>query len=345
MNLGEQAPLVSVIIPVFNAEKFVIETIQSVLNQTYTNIEIVLVDDGSTDNSLNIIKTFESEKIKIISIKNGGAARARNIGFRFSTGSYIQYLDADDLLHKDKIRIQINEALSYGNKFDFIFSSNWLRFKDEVTNEIGGFGPGESLEKNFQPLDWLILRPMNLMTIHAWLTPRELIEKTTGWLESMTLDDDGEFFTRVIANASQIVFCKNALVYYRTDSRENTLSSQKSIKAFESAFQSLQTYISVMSSFNEINENAIKEAIGNNVIYYAYQVYPISKKLFLKALNIKFVKFASVNFNQLKKKEYSKKYHLIPWKLLSCLKQVKKGTILMRNTNYILSDFFKIFKL
>ncbi len=94
--INTKQPLVSVIIPVYNTERFVAETIQSVLNQTYPHIEIICVNDGSTDGSLEVLSSFGS-KIKIISQKNQGVAQARNTGVKVAHGTIIGLLDADDL--------------------------------------------------------------------------------------------------------------------------------------------------------------------------------------------------------------------------------------------------------
>ena len=91
-------PLVSVIIPMYNAQCYIEETIQSVLDQTWSNIEIIVVDDGSTDDSYDIVANIKSNKIRLFHQDNQGAPKSRNFGFLQSKGEYIQYLDADDLL-------------------------------------------------------------------------------------------------------------------------------------------------------------------------------------------------------------------------------------------------------
>ena len=99
---------VSVIIPVHNSEKYVLECINSVINQTYKNLEIIIVDDESTDNSLNIIKSIKDKRIKLIELeKNSGAAIARNKGIEASTGDYICFLDSDDYWKLKKIEKQV----------------------------------------------------------------------------------------------------------------------------------------------------------------------------------------------------------------------------------------------
>lgn len=100
---------VSVIIPVYNSEKYILECMNSVINQTYKNLEIIVIDDKSTDNSINIIKSIKDKRIRIIQLeKNSGAAIARNKGIEVATGDYICFLDSDDYWFNRKIEKQLN---------------------------------------------------------------------------------------------------------------------------------------------------------------------------------------------------------------------------------------------
>jgi glycosyltransferase involved in cell wall biosynthesis len=98
-------PKISVIIPAYNAEKYLAETIESVLTQTYDNHEVIAVDDGSTDDTLRVLRSFEPQ-ITVLSKPNGGPATARNMAIRNSTGEYLAFLDSDDIWTKDKLREQ-----------------------------------------------------------------------------------------------------------------------------------------------------------------------------------------------------------------------------------------------
>ena len=103
------SPLVSVLITCFNSEKFIEETIKSVLNQTFKDFEIVIVDDASTDSSIKIIQSFDDARIRLIrNNENLKISKARNIGIRESKGHYIAILDSDDLSHKRRLELQVN---------------------------------------------------------------------------------------------------------------------------------------------------------------------------------------------------------------------------------------------
>ena len=102
-----KGPLVSILIPAHNAGKWLADTIQSALDQTWQNREIIVVDDGSTDNSLAIARRFATEGVGVVTQPNQGAAVARNTAYSLCHGDYIQWLDADDLLEPDKIELQV----------------------------------------------------------------------------------------------------------------------------------------------------------------------------------------------------------------------------------------------
>lgn len=107
--------LVSIILPVYNAEKFLYDSLNSVINQSYSNLEIIVIDDGSTDNSLSIIKCFNDRRIKVISRENRGLIYSLNEGLNIAKGNYIARMDADDIARADRIETQLNFLLKNKN--------------------------------------------------------------------------------------------------------------------------------------------------------------------------------------------------------------------------------------
>lgn len=106
--MQEQKKMVSIIIPTYNSGKYLLEAIESCLNQTYKNIEIIVIDDGSTDNTKYLLKNYiEEGKIKYFYQQNRGRSAARNLGLEKASGEFIQFLDADDYIHHKKIEKQI----------------------------------------------------------------------------------------------------------------------------------------------------------------------------------------------------------------------------------------------
>src|ERR1700723_2411466 len=100
-------PLVSILIPAYNSEESIAQTLRSALAQTWKRKEIIVVDDGSTDRTLDVARQFEAEGVRALTQRNQGAAVARNKAFALSHGDYIQWLDADDILAPDKIATQM----------------------------------------------------------------------------------------------------------------------------------------------------------------------------------------------------------------------------------------------
>src|SRR2546423_13677748 len=121
------APLVSILIPAYNAERWIAETIQSALAQTWPGNEVIIVDDGSLDRTLEVARQFASGNVLVVTQQNRGASAARNKAFELCQGDYIQWLDADDLLAPDKIARQMEAAREVGNKQTLI-SSAWAYF-------------------------------------------------------------------------------------------------------------------------------------------------------------------------------------------------------------------------
>ena len=109
-RLGDKLPLVSVVIPNYNYGRYLPETIESVLGQSYPNIEIIVVDDESTDNSVDVLKKF-GDVLTLIQQKNAGVSASRNLGLRFISGEYVCFLDSDDSWEQDKVSLQISKFI------------------------------------------------------------------------------------------------------------------------------------------------------------------------------------------------------------------------------------------
>lgn len=204
---------VSILIPLYNSEKFIKETIECCLKQTYSNIEIIIVDDGSTDNSYHIAKSYESEHIHVYQQPNSGACKARNLAFEKSTGDYIMYLDADDLISPNKIESQIQILVTY-NDYKIVATCPY----EEFTNSTDVTFSNRKIYKDYNcGLDlledeWVF---NECFTVSCFLTHRKLIEETGPWNNSLVKNQDGEFFCRVLSKASSIKYCPNAKFFYR----------------------------------------------------------------------------------------------------------------------------------
>jgi glycosyltransferase involved in cell wall biosynthesis len=205
-------PLVSILIPAHNAEQWIADTLRSALAQTWDRKEIIVVDDGSSDNTVQIAEKLASDGVRIVAQKNQGAAAARNSALTLSQGDYIQWLDADDLLATDKIANQL--ALADSRNPRILLSSAWGRFMYRYYR--ASFVP-TALWCDLTPLEWL-LRKMEhniYMQTATWLVSRELAEAAGPWDTRLIGDDDGEYFCRVLAASVGTRFVPESKVYYR----------------------------------------------------------------------------------------------------------------------------------
>src|ERR1700738_3438980 len=197
-------PLVSILIPAFNAEAWIGDTIRSALAQTWQRKEIIVVDDGSTDQTLALARRFASKEVVVVAQENQGAAVARNHALSLSQGDYIQWLDADDLLDREKLTKQM-EASRECPSNRTLFSSGWGYFA--YRTDHAKFSP-TSLWCDLSPVEWL-LRKMGEnphMQTATWLVSRGLTEAAGPWDAGLSNDDDGEYFCRVILASDGIRF-------------------------------------------------------------------------------------------------------------------------------------------
>lgn len=209
----ETTPFVSILIPAYNAEETIANTIRSAVAQTWEPKEIIVVDDGSTDRTLKIARHFESDVVRVFSQKNQGASFARNDAFAQSKGKYIQWLDADDLLEPNKIALQMG-ALDSDCNGRTLLSSEWGMFM--YRHHRASFVP-TALWCDLSPTEWL-LRKLNLnlyMQTGTWLVSRELTEAAGPWDTRLLSDDDGEYFARVLLASEGVRFVSGAKLFYR----------------------------------------------------------------------------------------------------------------------------------
>ncbi|GAB2633363.1 glycosyltransferase family 2 protein [Belliella aquatica] len=267
-----QDPLVSIIIPVYNKAAFVRETLDSALVQTYLNTEIILVDDGSTDGSFEILQEYyqkHPDKIVLIDQENQGVSAATNKGIQAARGEYIQFLDADDLLSSDKIANQIK--LLAGQSESAIASCEWKIFNDTPKQAQSMF---YGVFQNFNSGLDLLLRFWNyqeMMQPAGYLTHRSLIEKAGPWDESLTINQDGEFFNRVLLHTDKVVYDSEGKVFYRTPGEFN-VSQQKTEKAMTSLLESYRCYEKDVLKF----EDSPRVRIALKKVYqkFIYDVFP-----------------------------------------------------------------------
>ncbi len=191
--------LVSILIPAYNAEPWIADTIRSALAQTWSRKEIIVVDDGSRDRTLSLAREFASKTVSVISQENRGASAARNKAFQLCQGDYIQWLDADDLLSPDKIAKQI-EAAEECRDDRRLYSSAWGYFMHRPSR--AQFCPSP-LWCDLSPVEWLLRKWEHNahMQTATWLVSRELTEAAGSFDTRLLGDDDESFIARYLRTA------------------------------------------------------------------------------------------------------------------------------------------------
>lgn len=260
--------LVSILIPCHNAAPWLAATLESARGQTWPHTEIIFVDDGSTDDSLEIAREFEDENVRILQQPHLGASAARNAGLAVAQGDFIQFLDADDLLASDKIALQVVHALELGG--NPAICGRWSRF--HAAAEEACFPP-EPLCADAMPVEWMVMKFEQNRMMHpaSWLVSRPLLERAGPWDESLSLNDDGEYFTRVVLASDGVRCCADALSFYRS-ALPGSLSRSRSEQAWISAWRSLE--LSAARLLEAEHSPRTRHACATAFQRYLYEAYP-----------------------------------------------------------------------
>jgi glycosyltransferase involved in cell wall biosynthesis len=215
--LPEHRPLVSVVIPVFNAERFLHETLGSVFAQDYRNIEIIAVDDGSVDGSRAILAGYGND-VRVIHQENGGPARTRNAGLRVCKGKYVAFLDADDLWHPSKTTIQVQQLET--NEDIGLVHNNWLVIKDGDENAIQIFLrtkiPISPAEVDDKLSGWMYCKLLmeSVVMCSAPMIRRDLIREAGYFNEALRKGEDYDYWIR-LSRLTRFRKLKSDLSIYR----------------------------------------------------------------------------------------------------------------------------------
>lgn len=239
--------LVSVIIPTYNRSDFLEKTILSVVNQTYKNIEIIVVDDGSNDNYAQEICS-KYKKCIYLRKKNGGVSSARNYGIKKATGIYIAFLDDDDLWIETKLEEQV-KILDNNSDIDCVHGP--VAVIDENDNKTGVIY-GASQNKIHKRSGYVFWSALGVWLVKA-STPiirNKVFKKEMFFDEELEVGEDTDFYQRMFYK-HKVKYLSKVLTYYRVHSKENSLSSQK------------EKYIGIE---NKIFENLVKMRIRNPII-------------------------------------------------------------------------------
>ncbi|MDO6760189.1 glycosyltransferase family A protein [Tamlana sp. 2_MG-2023] len=303
-------PFISVVIPLYNKDEYIEATINSVLNQTYSGFEVIVVNDGSTDESLNVVQGFKNEKIKIYTNKNRGLSYSRNYGIKKAKANYIAFLDADDLWKEDfletinQLILKKNEALIFATNFETLPphktpNLSAEKFNKTLIKEVSNFF---MLEKNF-------FTPSSLV-IH------KSVFKNSGYFnEDVNYGEEYDFYIRCFSKYNLIHYQENK-AYYRTDVPNQLTAPNKNFKRIipdycsyqikinhpdlkhfldfihyelvvlfkmERNSEKVRLYKNLINTRNLTWKQKIKFHLPTSVFYYSKKIYISLSKIFIQS--------------------------------------------------------------
>ena len=256
--------IVSIIVPVYNIEKYIRECLDSVVNQTYTDLEIIIVDDGSTDNSGAICDEYASKdkRIKVIHQTNAGAANAKNTALDHVTGEYVAFLDSDDFVSEDWISTMYQSMKQYNadivecgfNKVFINQTVNSVAYMDEMV-----YSPKEYFEQYFE--HWESVLFCNK------LFRADLLKDIRFRRERRCIDD--EFFTyKVISLANKIVRIKEVLYHYRQRKTSAVHQIEHALQITDDSLEVLIERYQWITNFNKCLRSIFLKHDANALLYY-----------------------------------------------------------------------------
>lgn len=283
-----EKPLISVIIPIYNSQDFLSECVSSILNQSYTNLEILLVDDGSTDDSLKICNEYKKKDNRIIVIhqENGGVAVARNTGLKRAKGEYISWVDSDDKIGKDYIEKLYSKLIQH--KADAV-----MTYKDEkLSGDIVLEGKTE------------ILKNYLLGKLNAYLWSTLILKSAYDGLqfEKLRIGEDALMLCQIMTRINRLIFCFNAEYFYRV--RNDSISAIKN-------YESLSTWLQGVKKQSDI----VREAAPETEKYMKFKLAQFAIMVLCMIKDKKEMEYASLRTEL--KQILRQNIWGIPWRALS----------------------------
>ena len=233
--------LISIVVPVYNAEKFIKETLKTVINQTYKNWELILVDDASTDNSVKLINDFvrKDKRIKLYDHKgkNLGAGPTRNLGTKHARGRYVAFLDADDLWHPEKLERQLNFVKQ--NDAAFICTSYEFAFFNGKPSGVKVIVPDKAKYRQ-------VLTNVTVWTSTVMFDMKKLT-KSDIMMPNVPRGQDAATWWQVLKKVDHVYGLKDVLAYYRRTPSSLSANKIKAIKRTWRLYREIERYNFLLS--------------------------------------------------------------------------------------------------
>lgn len=278
--------VVTIIIPVFNAEKFLRTSVESALNQSYEALEILLVNDGSTDKSLKICQTYaqKDSRIKILDQQNKGPAAARNTGLKHATGQFVYFLDADDYLTKETIQVLVEHCKATGA--DMVLSNFAKLENGKQINQQVAFSPADrpftdafKILSGSDMVDYtrqFLQNPSNHLISYCWARLYKLSilkEHNVSGNEEMHLFEDLVLNLEYLTHARTLAFINRPLYIYAM--HNNHMSASMAILNADSLLHDMALFKEKVNRFlvaksgGTLPRKTIQKEIGSALVHYA----------------------------------------------------------------------------
>lgn len=322
---------ITVLMPAFNASKYIATAIQSILTQSFTDFELLIIDDGSTDNSLQVIQSFKDKRIRIIqNEKNLGLIKTLNKGIKSAKGKYIARMDADDISLPQRLEKQFN-FLEQNPQFALVGTQATFIRQNQITNKVFEIPTNSEI----LPIYSLFYCPF----VHPSVMIRTDILKNFYYSEDFTASEDYELWTRILRTYKGKNLAEALLQYRIHDNNSSNIHNDKQIESVRKIYQRNLEYIGM--PYNEEDLDVFLKASGS---YHQNLTIDELQKVKLWLLKMHFFLLTKDKY----KAEYIKEVLKIIW-FDVCVKATKNGIktlfIYLFQSDFKKSSLMKIFKL
>lgn len=260
---------ISIIIPAWNAERYIAETLDSLLLQSFCDFEVIVVDDGSTDETVAVVNAIQDSRIRLFTQTNSGQSAASNFGCRQARGRFLKFLDADDLLNPEHLEAQFKAVTNYPGH---LASCNWGYFRDDPRTVVAR---KEHVQRDYSSgLEWLVdclTVDEGMMGAWLWLIPRDVWNRCGGWCEELSLNNDFDLSIRLLLNSAGVRYAPDALYCYRKGVI-GSLSGVYSRRGLQSALRTTQ--LGTASLLNAEDSPRIRKICADRFQDWLFQFYP-----------------------------------------------------------------------
>lgn len=265
-------PLISVIVPVYNVEEYLKKSIESILNQSFADFELILVNDGSTDESLLICNYYGQidERVVIINKKNGGLSSARNAGLDVAKGKYICFIDSDDWIHTNMIKVLYQNMVDYNAD---ISQCNLVKTRNEKITDSVSQSFRNRLYTNIEMLNRLH-EGSNIINVIICnkLYKRELFNHIR--FPQGKIHEDEYVNYKLFYRAKKII-CTNQKLYYYRQRKNSIMGREFNLSRLDGAY----AFMERIEFYNFINMKTLYQKEILHLLYYFTKIYPLVKKI------------------------------------------------------------------